>query len=526
MTTRSQDIAADIAALLRARNSLLWVITREEGRVEKYLFEAAIAAKYIPRTWDCAQGVANMAGTVEANIGSPDCGATLTAIRSRAEAAVDRCLWIMRDLAPWVQGPIGISTVRQLRNLARMLPGMPMNGAQAIVILTPSSEIPAELAGHATVIEWPLPDREEIAMELDAAIKSLPEEKRAGAAPNGTRDAAIDAAVGLSGEEASSCFARSLVQLKGVIDPILVGKEKRRVVAREGLLEWFDPLPGGLDSVGGLENLKSWLQARKSAYSAKARAYGLPAPKGCVVVGVSGCGKSLTSKAIATNWGVPLIRLDMGALKSKFVGDSEKQIRKAFQVIEAIGRCVVWIDEIEKAMQGASSGSADGGVSADALGVFLNWMQERKGESFVIATANDVSGLPPEVLRKGRFDEVWFVDVPTTTEREAVLAAAFRAFNRPVPTMGLHQVISATAGFTGAEIAAMVPDAMFAAFNDGEREVEVEDLIAAAETVVPLTKTAAEKIKELREWARGRARPASSAQAEAARSPDRALEID
>jgi SpoVK/Ycf46/Vps4 family AAA+-type ATPase len=223
-----------------------------------------------------------------------------------------------------------------------------------------------------------------------------------------------------------------------------------------------------------------------------------------------GCGKSLTAKAIATAWGVPLLRVDLGALKSKFVGESEGNLRKAFRVIEAIGRCVVWLDEIEKALQGATSGSADGGVSSDALGAILSWMQERSGEAFVIATANDVEGLPPELLRKGRFDEVWFVDLPSALEREHVLAATLRSFGRPVENIDVTTVARACDGFTGAELAALVPDAMFVAFADAERGVTTDDLLQAARTVVPLSRTAVEKVNRLREWAKGRARPANS----------------
>lgn len=524
MTSKSQSAAEDIAALLRARNPLLWIVTREEARVEQYLVEAAAAANYVPRMWDVDQGVTRLDGSKE-KIGGADPGDTLDAIRERAEqkASQERGLWIMRDLPSWLEGPGGATTLRKLRNLARFLPTTPRDSAQALVVISPSGKVPDELGVHASVIEWPLPDREEIGAILSAAVDSLPENIKAQAAPNGTRDAAIDAAIGLSGEEAASCFARSIVKLRK-IDPAIVAKEKRRVVAREGVLEWFDPLAGGLDAVGGLDVLKQWLTARSSAYSARAREYGLPAPKGAMLVGVPGCGKSLTAKAIATAWNVPLLRLDLGALKSKFVGDSEANLRKAFRIIEVIGRCVVWLDEIEKALQGATSGSADGGVSSDALGAILSWMQDRQGEAFVIATANDVSSLPPELLRKGRFDELWFVDLPTEEERTAILSASLKSHGRNIT--GLDAVAKKTDGFTGAELAALVPDALFHAFNDGEREPIAADLFRAATTVVPLSKTAAEKIAKLRDWANGRARRATSVNTEiGASSNARVLDI-
>jgi SpoVK/Ycf46/Vps4 family AAA+-type ATPase len=229
------------------------------------------------------------------------------------------------------------------------------------------------------------------------------------------------------------------------------------------------------------------------------------------LVGVPGCGKSLTAKAIATAWGVPLLRLDLNALKSKFVGESEGNLRRALQTIEAIGRCVVWLDEIEKALSGATQGAADGGVSSDALGTVLNWMQERSGEAFVVATANDIEALPPELLRKGRFDEMFFVDCPNAMERESVLKAALSSNGRAAILDMIHgpTVAEATDGFTGAEIAALVPDALYLAFADGAREITTEDLIEAARSVVPLTKTASEKITRLRAWAASRCRPAT-----------------
>lgn len=528
--SKSAKTAQDVSNLFRARNPLVWIVTREEARVEGFIAEAALAAKYVPHVWDVARGVADIDGTKDKTFEDSDPGAVLDAIRNIADPEptgkqpkAERGVWIMRDLPAWLQGPGGVTTLRRLRNLARVLPGVPRERGQAIVVLSPSGDIPPELSGHTTVIEWPIPDRAEITAVLDAAVSRLPEFEtdpktnepdttkpiRSLAAPAAVREVAIDAAIGLSGEEAAACYARSLVQTLKIV-PELVSNEKRRVIARDGLLEWIDPVVGGLEAVGGLEVLKSWVTARKSAYSAEARKYGLPAPKGAFVVGVSGCGKSLFAKATATAWSVPLLKLDLGALKSKFVGESEAKIRKAFGVIAAIGRCVVWIDEIEKSLQGATSGSADGGVSSDALGVLLTWMQERTSEAFVIATANDVSNLPPELLRKGRFDELWFVDLPNDEERVAVLRAALKAHGRQGVKIGLRTVADACRDFTGSEIAAIVPDALFAAFAEDAREITTADLIAAAATVTPLSQTAKEKVAALRDWALNRARPATA----------------
>ena len=518
LPSKGSQAASDVAALLRARNPLLWIVTREEARVERLLVESAQAAQYDLRFWDCATGITNYAGEAkEAGASATDPGAAIAAIRDSTKRAV----WILRDLPQWLRDP---TVLRGMRSLARSLPLATREQARAVVILTPSNEVPPELSGHAVVIDWPLPDRSEIAALLQTALDALPDDIKAQAASNGTRDAAIDAAVGLTEEEAGACYRKSLV-ISRRIDHATVAAEKKRVIAREKVLEWFDPLPGGLDAIGGLDLLKGWLNGRKAAFTAKARAYGLPAPKGCLLVGVPGCGKSLTAKAIATAWAMPLLRLDMGALKSKFVGESESNIRKALKVAETVAPCVLWLDEIEKAIAGATQGAADGGTSADALGAVLSWMQERAGAVFLVATSNDVSALPPELLRKGRFDQLFFVDLPTEQERFEILRAALKAHGRGGAPVDAAAIATICQEFTGAELAALIPDALFAAFNDGARELTNADLIQAARRTVPLARTASEKIEALRKWGRANAAPASTAAAAAQPGAARALDL-
>jgi len=515
--TAGARCAADIAALLRARNPLIWLVTREEARAERLLIEAAASAGYAPIAWDCANGITAIADGRPIDPRAIDPAQALAAIRDASQ----RQVYALRDLHAWLRDP---TVTRALRSLCRTLPQAPRDAARAVVVITPTAEVPPELQGHAIVIDVPLPDREEIGQILDAAIAALPEELRATAAPNGTRDAAIDAAVGLSAEEAQSTFARSIIATRR-IDPATVAQEKRRVIARERVLEWFDPLASGLEGVGGLENLKSWLTQRRAAFTPAARAYGLSAPKGVLLVGVPGCGKSLSAKAIAAAWSMPLLRLDMGALRSKWVGESEGNIRKALKVAETVAPCVLWLDEIEKAMSGATQGAADGGVSADALGAVLQWMQDRAGSVFVVATANDVSKLPPELMRKGRFDEVFFVDTPNATERAAIVRTALRENGREVDSIDAAAVAAAAIDFTGAELAALVPDAMFAAFADGARPLRTADLVTAAGATVPIARTASERIATLRQWAAGRARMASAPEITNGADGRRALDL-
>ena len=542
--TRGQMQGADITLALRARCSGFWVTTRDESRAEQDLIPAIANAGYRPRFWDLANGITGIDGKPER--GNPEFNApedpdqVLDGIGAKSRQKMydsdsDRNVWILRDLSPWLEGVAGALTMRKLRNLLRpdALSGTPRNTAQAIIVLSAAATPPPELADALTVIDWPLPDREEIGVILDGAVEVLPDTLRSQVQlvlKNGTRDSAIDAAVGLSSQEVQTTFAKSLIGV-GTIDPKSIAAEKKRLISKAGVLEWLDPLPGGMDSVGGLENLKEWLVSHAAAYTAEARAYGLKAPKGVLLLGLPGTGKSMSAKAIATTWGVPLVKLDLGALKDKYVGSSEANLRKALNVIETLGRAVVLVDEIEKALAGASGSDSDGGVSADALGTLLSFMQDRQGEAFIIATANNVEALPPELLRKGRFSEIFWVDIPNRTERCSVLAAALRSNGRDADSIGidLETVADATNTFSGAEIAELVPEAMFVAFADGAREITTDDLLRVAELVVPMAKTSSEKINRLRDTWSGRARPASHSdqrpQQVAARGGTRVLDL-
>lgn len=498
--TRGQKVNERITLLLKSRHTLLWIVTREEYRVQNACVDAIARAKSTATVWDCASGFR----TAE---GKPASAGDSVMIAENAlryiETSHTRSVFVMKDLHKWLGDP---TVLRLVRNLAINLQSAPPNEAKAIIVLSPTAEIPPELAGHATVINYPLPDRAEVTAILNDIVKAQGGDI-ATLAPNA--DAAIDSALGLSVNEMENCFALSLASSKR-IDPATVAAEKKSVIAREKVLTWYDPDPRGMEAVGGLGSLKQWLSLRRTAFSPKARAYGLPAPKGMMLVGPPGTGKSLTAKCVAAAWGVPLLRLDMGALKSKWVGESEANIRKALQVAEAVSPCVLWLDEIEKALGGATGPQGDGGVASDALGAVLSWMQEREGSVFVVATANDVRMLPPELLRKGRFDELFWVDLPTHKERVDILRASLAQYGKTVSDPDdLGMVASATAGFTGAELAALVPDAMFVAFSDNERALSCGDLRYAARSVVPLSKTAGDKLESLREWAKSRARPAS-----------------
>jgi len=519
--TRGAKAQNDVTALLRSRHTLLWITTLEEARVEPAIGIAAAAAAarngagYRTVLWDCEQGLTNLDGSpIERTQDPAQALDWLTKTSGRVAL-------VMRDLHSWVRDP---SLLRVLRNAQRRMQALPPSSARAVIVLSPSGEIPPDLRGCTTIIDWPLPDRAEVAAIIADTLGALAEGQPAKDLAGEAFEAAVDAAVGLSASEAENCLSLSLVKHKK-IDPASVAQEKRRIIARIPGLAWYDPDPRGLEAVGGLDQLKGWLGERRSAFSAKARAYGLPAPKGCLLVGIPGTGKSLTAKAVAAAWQVPLIRWDVGAMRSKFVGDSEANVRRVIQTVESLGACVLWLDEVEKALAGGTGPQGDGGVAADALGTILSWMQERLCPVFVVATANDVRSLPPELLRKGRFDEVWWIDLPTQAERVDILRTALTQFGRMLKNDEMIDISEATEGFVGAELAAIVPDAMYRAFADGERALEVDDVLEVARRCVPLSKTAANRIEELRAWAKGRARPASTNQ-DSTSNGARAIVID
>jgi hypothetical protein len=496
--TRGAQVSSEITALLKARNTCLWITSAEEARALTCIFEGAAAATYEIRTHDCDRGVCDATGKPIA----PDMVDPSRALDYIATTTT-RCVYVLLDWHTWIKDP---TVQRKLKNLARTLESAPKPEMRALAILSYSGDVPPELAGVATILDVPLPDRSEIAATLDEICKIYPDM----APQNGAREASITAALGLPLQGAKNCFAKSLVTSKS-IDAAIISEEKRRIVNGIPGLEWFDPNPRGLAAFGGADVLKAATLLLKGAYSPRARAYGLACPKGFVLVGPPGTGKSLFAKIIATILGVPLLRCDLNAAKGKFVGDSEKGVRRIYQIADTIGRCVLWIDEVEKQLGGASGPQgSDGGVSADQLGSFLSWMQEKKSEVFVLATANDVTLLPPELLRKGRFDDIWFIDLPTHRERAEVVIAALGEYRRDVATIDAARVAQACSGFVGAEIASLVPSAMLVAFSDGERAITTEDLLTAARVVVPLSKTAGEKIDKLRTWAKDKARAAST----------------
>jgi ATP-dependent 26S proteasome regulatory subunit len=426
--------------------------------------------------------------------------AELEALASIHEAP-DFAVFLLKDFHPFMKD---YRVVRLLRDLAQRLRGR----SQTLILIGPTLTLPTDLEKDVTVVDFPLPDAETIAVILDKALAAMQ-----GVASIDTtlesskRESLIQSAQGLTSDEIESVFARSLVERKR-LDLDVVLEEKKQIIRKSGLLEYYAP-DANIKDVGGLEILKEWLARRTKSFSDAARAFGIPAPKGILLLGVQGCGKSLTAKAVAAQWNLPLLKLDVGRIFGSLVGQSEENIRRAIKVAESVAPCILWADELEKGFAGVSGGGvSDSGTTARVFATFLTWMSEKTAPVFLIATANDVSALPPEMLRKGRFDEIFFVDLPDHPEREEIFRIHLLKRNRDPKKFKAKALADATDGFSGAEIEQIVVGALYSAFDEG-RELHQKDLIAEAKAVVPLSRMMSEEIAELREWASERTRPAS-----------------
>lgn len=482
---------------LRAKVGVIWLQTNEELRVERSAVAVLDRNKYKVASWTATKGVSS-----EGESANPDSRDPAVALNTLINMQ-DRVALMMFDPSSWFKDPLALRT---LKDIHRALPTIEVASAKQVVMIDPNPP-PPELTG-ITVIQVAMPDRVIMEQVVDSFLEFAPDKAKEHIAQNDHRNKIVQAMLGLTTEAAANALSRSQA-MSGVYDPTLIAKEKERVVRGSGL-EWYEPDPRGMEGVGGIDVLKGWLTERKSAFTADARMWGLPAPKGTVLLGVPGGGKSLTCKCIATAWSLPLLRMDIGSLFSKYVGESEGKIRQALQTAETVAPCILWLDEIEKAM-GQGGGESDGGTSQRVFGTFLTWMQERKPGVFIIATANDLRPFEtnPEFLRAGRWDDIWFVDLPTRKERVHI-ADIMRFKFAHCETIDSLAIASTSTGYTGAEIEGAFNDAMYNAFADGKREVLTSDVTNALAKRVPLSKTMGEKIEKLRTWAKGRARMASS----------------
>lgn len=498
----------ELEVLIRARYPIVYVVSWEEERVEKQAAQIAAARAKKFYVWTYTQGIVRYGAEpqrAKSGTGSTtDPLAALDAVLQHVEPAI----YLFKDFHPFTEeNRANLAVIRRLKDVAYHL----RDTYKTIVIVAPVMRIAPELDKDVTVIEYRPPDVRELNRLLDRIIddvKDNPQVRINLDAPG--RERLVHAASGLTLKEAENVFAKALV-LDGTLDAddvSVVFSEKQQIIKKSGLLEYYAS-DEQFSHVAGLENLKQWLVKRSMAFSERAAEFGLPPPRGVLLLGVQGCGKSLCAKAVSSLWRLPLLRFDVGRMFGSLVGSSEENVRRAIQTAESVAPAILWVDEIDKAFAGSvgSSGS-DGGTAARVFGTFLTWLSDKTAPVFVIATANDISQLPPELLRKGRLDDIFFVDLPSEPERKAVFAIHLEKRGRSPTGFDLDALARHSDGFSGAEIEQAIVSGLFDAFSAGG-ELDTPVLMASLAETVPLSKTMSEDLNRLRTWAQGRARPAS-----------------
>ena len=501
--------------LFKARFSFVYIPTWEEIRIVDLITKIANNVKTIKTKrdvfiWSSTEGLKKNLkdGQESVNNGNEPIDA-LNFIDNYNNPAI----LILKDIHPLLglnNRNADYNLIRKIRDVAGSLKNADVS--KNVVIIAPSLVLPLELQKDITVVDFDLPTLDEIKSLLNEMIEMNESSGIVIDLKEDEKEVLCKAAQGLTLQEAENAFARAMVS-KGQLtikelDVIL--DEKCQVIKKTGILE-FIKSDFNMNDVGGLENLKKWLIKRNNSWLGKAQKdYNLPAPKGVLITGVPGCGKSLTAKAMSALWQLPLLRLDVGKIFSGLVGSSEENMRKAIQTAEAVAPSILWIDEIEKGF-GGNGGERDGGTATRVFGTFLTWMSEKTKPVFVIATANNIHALPSEMLRKGRFDEIFFVDLPTKAERKVIFKLHLEkrlkgsiSKDFAVTDTLVNKLAEITEGFVGAEIEQVVISALFEAFSEN-RTLNEEDLYKVINNTVPLSTTQSEQILAIREWANERA---------------------
>ena len=489
------DEIKNIDILIRARYPLIYIVSSEEQRVIKTIASLTKAQTWV---WSCVSGIVPHDKLGEVSDATKDPMAVLRFINNNNENGI----FILCDFHQFLDSTQSYDIIRFLKEMNTSLKKVTKN----VIILSPVLKIPVELEKEINVVDFPLPNKEEIIDiydEIANAFKNNPKIKL-----NGNKEFIIKALQGLNTSEIENVLYKSIIKDKCFsLDTIIA--EKKQVIRKTGILEYYHTTDG-IDDVGGYDVVKRWMVQRKGAFTDDARAFGLPYPKGVLLYGVQGCGKSLCCKVISNIWKFPLLRLDMGAVMGGIVGESEGNIRRVIRLAEAIAPCILWVDEVEKAFSGIkSSNQSDSGTTARVFASFITWLQEKISPVFVIATANDINALPPEFMRKGRFDDIFFIDLPNPNEREEIFTIHIKKRNRDITKFDIPSLARQSGGFSGAEIESAVISALFDAYDD-HSQLNDDYIFTNLHNTVPLSKTMEEKITYMREWARSRARPATS----------------
>ena len=520
------DVLQHLKVLIDSFTPIVVIETVEETRATRLVRLACSALNLAAFEWTIASGLVRCGSGEESGVesgslppggyaaGHDPSGESAKALYNSREPAQMlanlegisvEAAFILKDLHRHMDDPI---VVRRLRDVGQKFAA----NRRTVILTAPKISVPPELAGLVEFLDLPLPDRQRLRQIVDEVLVRISRthtlQRRLDSAGLG---ALVENLRGLTEEEAERALSQALVQRYALCPETVtdVVEAKKATLQRSEMLDFIEATDS-MAAIGGLDNLKRWLSERRGAWDDRGREFGLEPPKGMIILGVQGCGKSLCARAVAGEWELPLVKFDTAAVYDKYIGETEKRIRKVFQIAESLAPCVLWIDELEKVFAGSGpdSASADAGVSSRLLGAFLSWMQEKKSPVFVAATCNNVTALPPELIRKGRFDELFFVDLPNQSERAQIFAIQLRRRKRNPVDFDIAAVAAAAQGYSGAEIDAAVQTAMYAAFSQ-KTDLSTQALLNALQGTIPLSTTRAEDIAGLRNWALQRAVPAS-----------------
>ncbi len=492
--TAAERFREELTVAFCAGLSAILVVTPEEERLLQEIVAIADGIQRPVWVWDmgCSFGLASRTSGKPpgANIRDP-----VSALEVIETSSSEPAIFVLRDFHQcWDGQPMIVRRLRTLTHQLRVcVPG------RLIVVSSPTGMLPVELRNDFAILRMPRPDMGQMAATVFGIAEVV------GPPQDGIVDRTAQAALGLTANEADRAVRMAVVKARALTPDVVasVNSAKGEIVRGTAGLVFCDTKYTTAD-VGALGLLKDWVRERSGAWRPEARAYGLPEPKGMLLLGVPGTGKSLVAQAVAGDWRFPLLRLDIGALYGSLVGESESNMRTAIEIAERVAPCVLWVDEIEK---GATYGGGDSGTSARVVQSLLTWMQERKAPVFVIATANSLQALPPELTRAGRFDVTFFIDLPSKQEREDIIGVLLIRHGRNMADFDVQAIAAGSEEYSGAELEQAIVDGLYAAFDDGERKLETKDVITALSDIVPIARSQQEMMTTLRKWVNeGRAR--------------------
>ncbi len=489
----------DLALLIESKYPLIAVETEEEDRLYDLLRRLTIQMNVPLYLWTPVDGLTRppFKDAIAHDARQPH------QALAQVAAAREDAIYLFKDLHKYFDDP---AVLRRVRDLAPVL----ARGRRALILTAPRLNLPPEIRAIAAPFKLDLPRLDELKLLVRDTARDLVAKRTV------TVDLSLEdmdrlalALKGLTLFEAERALSRAIMDDMALTRADLekVIQVKKEVIEREGLLDFW-PRQDDFGTVGGLKNLKAWLERRRRAFTPQARAFGLEPPKGILLLGVQGCGKSLCAKAVAKEWELPLLKMEPGRLYDKFIGESEKNLERALDVAARLAPVVLWIDEIEKGFAAVSQAESDAGLSKRIFGRLLAWLQDRPAPVFVAATCNDILSLPPEMMRKGRFDEVFFVDLPNPEERREILAIHLKKRKRDPAAFDLAALAAASEGFSGAEIEQAIVSALYDAFAAGS-DLTADLLLRELKATRPLSVVRAEEVNALRAWASSRTVPAS-----------------